>query len=236
MNNPKFLIISVYDQGSHPANAPTYEEISKITSKSIISYCEANNYSYLITDEFDRSRAASWGKIDLARKHLQDFDYLWTFDSDLMIMNQNIKLESIIDHDHDVFFTCYYHDINHLNTGSIIYRNTPWTQNFLKEIWEDQEFVAARPNCFFEQSGIVKWYKNHPEEQNHFKFLPVRSINAHYHLGMENLNINYEKGDLAVHLAGTDNFYRIEAFKEFEKFITTKGKDVQKFDIKIWDK
>lgn len=236
MNKPTFLIVSVYDGGSHPPDAPTYAELAKHTSKSLIDYCNSNNYNYLITDEYRKIRAASWAKVDLARLYLQDYDFVWCIDNDVMIMNQNIPLDSIVDQNHDVFFTCYYNDINHLNTGSIIYRNSEWTQNFLKEIWADEEFVAARPNCFFEQSAIIKWYKNHPEEQGRFKFLPVRAINSHYHQGFNGLNINYEKGDLAVHLAGTDNFYRLEAFTEFEKFITSKGKDVQNFNVKIWDK
>jgi hypothetical protein len=221
LNKSTFLIISVFDQGAHPPGAPTYEEISKITSKSIISYCEANDYNYLITDEFNKSRAASWGKIDLAIKHLQDFSYIWTFDSDLMIMNQNIKLESIVDQDHDVFFTCYKNDIKHLNTGSIIYRNTPWTQKFLREIWNDPEFAEPRPNCFFEQSAIIKYYNNNPNESSHFKFLPTRSINSHYHPLMKDRewNVNYEHGDLVVHLAGLNNGYRYKEFPNFEKWI-----------------
>lgn len=236
MNKPTFLIISPFDNNSHPQNAPTYAEISKITSKSVIDYSNSHGYYYAICDEDLSGRAISWDKVFLTRKYLQEYSYVWCIDSDVQIINHNRKLEDIVDKNHDVFITCYYSDINHLNTGSIIYRNSEWTHNFLKEIWEDAEFIEPRPNCFFEQSAIMKWYKNHPDEQHHFKMLKVRDCNSHYHGGMTHMDVNYQKGDLCVHLCGTDNYYRMETFKEFEKYITLKDKDVQNFNVKLWDR
>jgi len=234
MNKQNFLIISVNDDGSH--NGPTFSDIGSIyTAKTIMEYSTVNKYYYAIQSEgLDKSRPTSWSKPFLARKYLEDgYDWIWCIDADVMIMNYEIKLESIVDDNYDVLITCYNNDINHLNTGSIIYKNSEWTKKFLDEIYDSSKYEIAGPNIFFEQSAIIKYYKNNPDEQKHFKMIPTRSINAHYHGGMGHLNVNFEPGDLAVHLAGTDNTYRKEAFEEFVKW---KKDQTQPFNVKIWDR
>lgn len=238
MNKQNFLIISVNDGGSH--NGPPYSEIAKITSKSIINYCSVNNYYYAIQDEgLDKSRSASWNKVYLSRQYSKDqYDYIWCVDADVMLMNHNIELESIVDPNFDVFITCYDNNIEYLNTGSIIYKNSEWTRKFLDDIWNDDEFVQPRPGCYFEQSAIIKYYKNNPQDQHRFKFLPVRTINSHYHgLFDPRRDVNFQHGDLVVHLPGTDNQYRMEVFPQFEKYIIKKGEQIDpNFSVPIWMK
>lgn len=240
MSNPTFLIISVNDSGSH--NGPTYSEIARITSKSIIEYSQVHGYYYAIHDtDLDISRPASWSKPYLTRKYLEDgYNFILNWDSDVMVINQNIKLENFVDHEHDVFITCYQNNIDHLNTGAIIYRNSPFTRDLLGEIYDSSKYPIAGPNVFYEQSALISYYKNHPEKQSRFKMIPVRSINSHFHAGFNDpkWNVNYVHGeDLCVHAAGTDNNFRYETFKELGNWIIKPGEPIKEgFNVPFWNR
>ncbi len=228
----KFLIISCFDEGENTGFS--YKELSDITSKSVIEYCDLHGYSYLIENkDLDPARHSSWSKVSLSRKYLANYDWVWCTDIDIMIMNQTIRLENIVDDNYDVLITCYDNNIDLLNTGSIIYKNTPWTHEFLKEIYDDTKYPIGGPYVFFEQSAIINFYKNNPSEQKHFKMIHPRVINSHYHAGFINRGFNYSHGDFVVHTAGTDNSYRIEAFKSFEKYIIRPDPT---FNVEIWNR
>ena len=81
-------------------------------------------------------------------------------------------------------------------------------------------------------NAIINFYKNNPEQQKHFKMVPVRMINSHYHAGFINRGFNYEHGDLILHTAGTDNSYRMETFKNLQKYIIRPDPN---FNVKIWN-
>lgn len=241
--NPKILIGTIYDNESY--KGPSYSQIAKITSKSLIEYCNLYGYDYRIDSEkIDKARPISWSKVCMAQQELENtqsfgffdwqpkYDWVWITDIDLYIVNHQIKLEDILDENYDVLMTCYSNDINHLNTGSIIYKNTEWTRNLLKEIYDSSKYPIEGQWVFFEQTALMNYYKSHPEEQKHFKMIDTRTINSHYQKGMDFLNVNYKEKDFVVHLAGTNNEYRLNTLTEFEKYRLNPENG---FNIKIWE-
>lgn len=229
----KFLIIQCFDDGAHQGTP--FKELSEITSKSLIEYCNLHKYYYAIqSDGLDKTRHSSWSKVFLTRKYLADYDWVWCLDVDTMIMNQNIKLEDIVDENYDVIMTCYQGNIDGLNTGSIIYKNTPWTHELLKEIYDDSKYPIGGPNVFFEQSAIIQYYKNNPDQQHHFKIEHVRKFNSHFHLGMRSLGYNFEYGDFVLHTPGSSNDYRVPAFKKLQDWIIKPGQPIrEEFNVEM---
>lgn len=204
----KFCIISVFDDNIH--EGATFRQLSEITSKSIIDYCNLHGYDYKIEcNDLDRSRHISWSKMYLAIKYLKDYDYVWCVDSDVMIMNHTIRLENIVDPNFNIMVALQKDILDSLSTGSIIYKNTPWTNDFLKEVYQDTEFSHI---SFFEQSSMIKQIRKNPSLINkEIKFVHHRLFNAYYHEWYEEENFRF--GDFALHCAGTSNQYRLKLFQ-----------------------
>lgn len=228
----KFLITSINSTGFH--KGPTFKELANITAPSIIDYCSLHNYDYKIFQENPLSdKEISWVKLFSAKENIQNYDWVWCIDCDLMIMNHTIKLEHIVDNNYDVMMTTSLDgNIDYLNTGSILYKNSKWTQKFLEDIYNDGEFDNKG---YWEQSAIIKYWKNHPEERSHFKFVNKRLINSHYHYWWTKTDENYQHGDFAVHLCGMDNDFRYETLKNLQPYIIKPIKNIQQI-VKIWDR
>lgn len=110
-------------------------------------YCARHNYTLLNVNKLvDRSRPIAWSKL-VALEHLfktEDFDYLFYLDMDTVIMNPDVALESFIDVSARQFDVIITEDMNGLNTGAFIMRNTPWTLWFLRTAWEQTQLIDRK--------------------------------------------------------------------------------------------
>lgn len=226
----KFLIIQICDNNCH--NGPPISEIAKISKKSTQEYCDFHGYDYLFLENNpDITRHISWGRSFLVKEYLKNYDWIWCIDCDLMIMNHSIKLEHIVDNKYDIMVCSNKNnEINHLNTGSILWKNGEFSHNLLEEMYKDGEFANKG---FWEQSTLIKIIQDNPKLLNNVKIVSKRLINSFYHywFGDE----NYQHGDFVVHLAGTDNDYRHETIKNLEPYIIKPIKNIQE-KVRIWDR
>lgn len=211
----KFLIISVFDDGCH--HGPSFREISKISSRSIIDYCNTHGYDYKIeSQDLDKDRHISWSKLYLARKYLKDYDWVWCIDSDAMIMNHTIRLENVVDNNYDIIVALRENRVDSINTGSILYRNTDWNRDFMGEMYKQEEF---KHSMFLEQSALQKLFLLDSENlaKKHIKLVNHRLFNSYYHGWYPNENFRPE--DFVIHLAGTSNDYRLKMFEFLRNYI-----------------
>jgi hypothetical protein len=222
----KFLIIQIWD--SHCHNGPAFAELAKITSKSTKDYCELHGYDYFFMDKNpDPSRQISWGRSYLIKEKLKDYDWILACDCDLMIMNHTIKLEHLISDKHSVVVAANEGNIDRINTGSILWKNSLFSYQLLDKMYEDEEFANKG---YWEQSTLIKLIKNQPELLEKIKIVSPRLMNSFYHFFFENENSNYKHGDFCVHLAGSGNNYRFNELQKFEKLII---KPLSNIDIPI---
>lgn len=116
-----------------------YKDIVKYGIKIRKSYCEKYNYDY-IDDEsmYDRTREIEWSKILIIQKYLNQYDFLVWIDADTLIMNDSIKLESLIekylegDNPKDLMYT-----VGHgwVNNGIMFVRNTKAMNEYFREVY-----------------------------------------------------------------------------------------------------
>jgi len=225
----KFLIISISDCNCH--KGPSFNKIAEITNESLIEYCGLHGYDYLIHNSNpDSSRQISWGRTFLLREKLKDYDWVYLTDSDLMIMNHTIKLEYLISDKYDLVASASNKDIDRINTGSILWKNSPFSHKLIDLMYADGEFANKG---YWEQSTLIKLIKQHPELLNNIKIENLRMFNSHWHywFGVENL----QSGDFCVHLAGSDNDFRVETLQALKEYIIKPIPNIQE-KVKIWDK
>jgi hypothetical protein len=149
-------------------------------------------------------------------------DLVFCLDLDTLITNHNVKVEDFIDDKHDFYIT---QDINEVNAGSIIVKNSDWSRTLLKVILEE----AGR---FENEQNAIKPFANYDK----VKILDHPSINSYPYdeyapsyglipgriplLGIKGKPTheqgNWEPGDFVAHLPGLPMSRRIEIFNRMK--------------------
>ena len=140
----------------------------------------------------DRQRAPTFGKIKLtlaACAGRKNWWILWS-DADAIIVNQTVKLESIIDDGYDMMMTV---DWLMINAGVILWKCSDWNIQFLSKVYDERQFDKARA---LDQSALQSLLDGlHPRERDlHIKFVPKYALNVYLE--------EYRPGDFLVHMAG----------------------------------
>jgi len=176
-----------------------------IDSKKI--YCTKHGYDFIIgeNDVHDISRPIAWSKIKMIEKYISKYDYIFCSDADVIIMNNNIKIEDLITTYMTSTILLVTRDWNNINTGNIIIKNDYRIPLLLKDIYSQTQYIN---HPWWEQMGFIHLYNNRSDIRNYTCVLTdSHVINAYvcqfkgYILPDNNI---YRTGDLLIHLAGID--------------------------------
>lgn len=164
----------------------------KITLKN---YCQKHNYDLLEDNTLikEHDREIQWTKILLIQKFLDlnIYDYLLWFDADIMILNQDITLESFINrlmNGKDVMYSRDYG--GWVNNGVIFIKNSEFSKQYFKETWNHTNQVCR------EQGSMDMLYRhNWNNAQNHIQITDdQREYNPMWY--------QYEYGMFLMHFPG----------------------------------
>lgn len=132
----------------------------KYGRKTLENYCTLHGYNLLedlsLVDIHDRE--IQWTKIPLILKYLSispdEYDYLVWIDADTIIMNQTIKVETIMDRLMGDKLIMYSKDFgNWINNGVIFIKNDPMVVDFFTETWNHPNEICR------EQGAMDKLYR-----------------------------------------------------------------------------
>lgn len=204
---------SVLTTASH-----SWQELADLVIPVMYSYCKKNGYGFEVkfippTFEFH--------KIKAILSALETSNVVFCLDLDTLITNHNIKFESFLDADHDFYIT---QDINEINAGAIIAKNTLFVRGLLNNIL----MFADAEN----EQNALKPFMDNPE----VKILPHPSINSYPYdeyaptwglipgrsplLGITGKPTheqgNWEPGDFIAHLPGLPMQRRLEIFSRMK--------------------
>ena len=134
-----------------------------------LEYSNKHDYSYLkqiVKNSDYPDWHPTWIKIDVILKTLPLFDYIVWIDADAVFVNLDIKIEDFIDDGIDLVLTKSEMDKTtgnvwtNTNTGFMIWKNSEWSLNVLKTLWENPD--RYRFDFFHEQSRLdellLDWY------------------------------------------------------------------------------
>lgn len=200
-----------------------YKPLADIVVPNLEDYCIRHNYLFC-TYIFPSSGVHySFKRIKAIRDLLnnEDIDLILCLDIDVLITNHNIKIESFIDSEHDFYIT---KDINGINAGNFIVKNTDWSKSFLDYILSHQE---TKDN----DQEVIESIKEDEIWEGKIKILSHPSINSYpyEHYGPNFGAIgdrkvekptteegNWGPGNFIIHLPGMPLEKRIELLREVE--------------------
>ncbi len=128
-NKKRIAIVTLFDKN--------YKDLADLSIPNKMSYAAKHGYDFIYFDDvIDKSRPPQWGIVKAVEKLLltNKYDWVWWIDLDSLIMNFEIKLESIIDDNYDMVFTS--NQYSYLSHGSSFYKNSDLTKQFLKDSYD----------------------------------------------------------------------------------------------------
>lgn len=191
----------------------SFHEVAKLTDPTKQAYCNKHGYHFLV-----RPAAAHyhpvWAKMHLMKEILPAYDWVFWMDADAFIMNQEIKIETIIDPAFDFFVS---HDINGLNSGVFLAKNSEWTKGLFDAVLDEEKLYAG---YLGEQISLRKVvYDLNWIASGKIKITPQRVFNSYFYdiYKMTYPEGNYQPGDFIVHLPGMQNNDRVAKINEVLK-------------------
>jgi hypothetical protein len=169
------------------------------TKRNHAAYATYQVYKLIREDNFSINPnlgqfGSVWAKVDVLKKHLNNFDWLVWIDSDLLIMNFKRRLETFIprNSDIDIVITS---DKGGLNAGIFLWRNSSSGHEILNR-WAN----LASSNTD-EQKQLASLIRTEATIARRTRILPLCAFNSY--LTANHLTTRYEYGDFAVHFAGS---------------------------------
>jgi len=223
------------------------EEMKKASMKNKYEYARRHDYEVLVGDsEIDQSRPTAWSKFPIMMRYLPDYDYMMWIDADALFMNMSIKVEDLIDFEHDLFLA---KDESDIQTGVFIIKNSDFSLWWLQQGWAQTWLVTGIHPYKYEQRAIqymhgveamVEDAKSHGKSPYPYmqqvraktKIMPFCAFNSNiceeFWTGLilyRRTKISgwvcenvYRTGDFIIHLAGkSPNWYRNWIFLKFAK-------------------
>lgn len=227
----------------HINQVDDYDGYATQTKLEKNEYCKLHSYTHYHFDnfKFQYRWSPEWGKIVHMLDVLPKHDWVFWSDADTMITNFTIKLETLIDENYNFIVS---KDINGMNTGNFLIKNTPWSIDMLKAIivlkanhenrknkdiydipqsYKDLISKVAyknlNPGQYTEQDAINDLLTiNYNDTTKYIKFIDKRLINSYQCQNPPGIN-DWQKGDFVLHAPATPSQIRIKAFNYFRQFV-----------------
>ena len=200
-----FTLVTLHDEKMSGVGA--------ITAGALRDYARRNGYGFIHHERLlDPSRHPAWNKILALRKAVvkQKKGWVMWFDADAMVMNQQVRAESLLREDRDLIFAS---DFNGLVSGIFLVRCCAWTVKFLDTIFFLGDLIKD-PDGFgpkWEQNTIKHVLENFAGFQSRVAILSPKAMNSSIH--------EFQPGDFVLHLGVMTNGERERAFREAARWM-----------------
>jgi hypothetical protein len=184
-------------------NTPNIYEYAKIASKFNREYAIKNHYGYIeYSNAIDNKREATWSKILALKANLNLYEWLMWIDSDAMIMNHKIKIETFLDNNYIMIIGD--DEVSSINAGVFFIRNCQESIDLL-----DRVYLNKNNHIWCEQQSLLEIIREDKTVKSKIKIVDRHKFNSWYK--------DYKDGDFILHLPGTTNNDRIKIFSMIEK-------------------
>jgi len=134
-------------------------------------------------------------------------DVVFSLDLDVLITNHNINVTDFLDDDYDFFVT---KDVNGVNCGSFIIRNTKWSNDFINLLLKKR----GEPGMHCEQDALRAYMEEY--QITPIKILKHPSINSYLYQNylefgeQKHEDGQWREGDFILHVPGLGTERRLE--------------------------
>lgn len=184
----------------------------------------AKKHDYVLvtkTSDFSTQYNINFEKMVLALQTFTQYpEVQWVFwlDTDALITNFNVKLEHLVDNKYHFIIS---EDINGLNAGSYLVRNSEEGRSYFRMILDNKEYYSNHP--WYEQYCIQQTYESYKDI---IKVVPQKLFNSYnYDLYRHQYNQDdkwnkfysagqWSPGDFVLHWPGVPNDQRLQEVKK----------------------
>ena len=197
------------------------------------TYAAKHGYNYIEGGAafWDRNRPIAWTKIpfllDVLGK-LPDGALVWQCDADIAITNPSFTIEQqmvpLLPEGKDMLLSL--DACGHINSGSILMRNTPWLRDFWKRVGEQTQFTY---HIWWENAAMIHLYETVPSDKQKIVISKEHKRFNAYLRGLEGEPL-WTPGDFLVHFAGV---YDLDTMADLAKrcLACTEGAEVPRISI-----
>jgi hypothetical protein len=199
-----------------------YKSLADLVIPNLQGYCRKNDYVFYNYMLPEGGLHFSFKRMKMLRELLNyGANIILCTDIDILITNYNIKIESFLDDKHDFYIT---KDVNGINAGNFIIKNTEWSKSFL-------DFILSKTDSFENDQCVIEAIHNDPEWKDKIKILSHPSVNSYpYDLYAPSWGVigdrkierpthkegDWQPGDFIIHLPGQPLEKRLEILKGVE--------------------
>lgn len=204
-----------------------YQLLADIVVPNMMRYTEKNKYQAIVYTIPITSMQYGFEKLRLVKQEFErgEVDLFLCTDLDVLITNHNVRIESFTDNEHDFYLT---RDINGINTGTFIIKNSEWSRKWI-------DFLLENQHDFDNEQNAIDYFRNQDEWKEKIKILSHPSINSYpYGLYAPTWGVigdkkierpvhvegDWEKGDFIMHLPGKTLQDRIRIFETTLKLLS----------------
>lgn len=228
------VLVSYDDNYAKMAEYSVYGNIKK--------YCELHGYSLVIDTQQnpDNRRYPSWQKIKTSINLLKSASYKWIFfiDTDCLIMNKDIKLESLIDDQYSFIVPKHsvkaednpitnIEGVENVITSQFLVKNDKHGLDILQAIWDAEGWPDDMPLSTFDYEGRqTRIVINSLKYKDKIKIIEEHKLNRFWYINnpfmvMHFKGVNdhtWKPGDFIVHVTGYTKEERIKLLSDLNYF------------------
>ena len=220
-----------------------YAKLAEVTiDKNVKQYCKLHGYTLIShkIENIDNGRSPQWQKIQVSIDILKTNQFKWLFflDTDCLIMNSTIKLESIIDNNYS--FIVPAHNIEPIDTpiknnqgtncvitSQYLVKNNKTGIDILQDIWDAKEWpIDIDINTFDYEGRQARITIDKSIFKDKVKIIPEKTLNRFWYMNSPfmvlhtpgaNNNV-WQPGDFIVHVTGYNREDRINLTSDLNYF------------------
>jgi hypothetical protein len=220
-----------------------YADMASLTVEhNIKKYCKMHGYTLWedkqeTTNEYQRS--SQWQKIKVSIDVLKNNNFKWLFfiDLDCLIMNSDIKLESIIDDNYAFIVPAHNmkpidtpvvgHNVENIITSQYLVKNNEDGLAILEDIWEAKGHPENIDiNSFDYEGRQARITISKPEFKDKIKIIEERILNRFWYVNNPFMTFHFkgvndlvwQPGDFIVHVTGYKKEDRIKLLSDLNYF------------------
>jgi hypothetical protein len=188
------------------------------------AYAAKHNYDLQVggTDVWDRRRPISWTKLKFILKFLDNYDYIFWSDADVVIMDSEKKLEThvlpLLPPNKDMLWT---KDVcGNLNAGNMLLRGkSAWVRDMFTRAYAQEDLIH---HIWWDNAALIRMISTNPNDEAKVETITDFTRFNSYLFGPKNLATDpdarmYQPGDFLIHFAGVSdpwNIYRMMKYME----------------------
>jgi hypothetical protein len=168
-----------------------YQRMVRCGIESLSNWCQHHGYTFIMSEE-EFGRPPSWGKVKLIQRYIDNFDWLLVIDSDVIITNPKITVETIVRvHEGERFDILMTLMTSVLSCGVMLIKRSDWIKSFC-DVWWDQEDLIHHK--FWEQEAFKRLYhQNFDRLKYRTHLVDYRWLNSSF--------AGWVEGDFLAHFA-----------------------------------